>query len=582
MNFSDKTRDISFLLFALVIGALAGFGVLGFRAFVEGGQWLLWPAGSDFLEQVSKAPWWIKLLIPTLGGLAIGPVIAFWAPEIRGPGVPEVIEAVALREGAIHPRVTILKPLFSGIIIATGGSVGREGPVVHIGSAIGSSIAQFLNFTPERTRICLACGAAAGIAATFNAPIAGTLFAVEIILADVELSYLSHIVMAAVVATVISRQFLGDFPAFIITSFEFRHPAELLLYLLLGIAAGVLSVLLIRAVFATDTLFRRLPIPEYLQPALGGLLLGGVGLLCPNVFGVGYETINLTLGFKLTLVAVIFVLAAKFLATVLSLGSGMSGGIFAPSLFLGAMLGTALGIATNLLFPEIKLRPSDYALVGMGAVVSGTTLGAITAILTIFELTNTYRVIVPLMVSCIASLMTVKYLYGYSAYETKLLRRGVNIVRGHEVNLLRSLQVKDYMTRQVEILYDYTSLQEIIQKAEDSDYPYFVVLNRQGDLSGVLTLWDVRQTLGLTQELASLVIAQELKTSEVITVTPEDNFETALNLFEGKNISFMPVVNLSDRKKVIGILRREDLLTAYNQQVLKDRLLRFPLRKPRG
>lgn len=579
MELKDKTRDLLFLGVSLVIGILAGMGAIGFRAGVEVGQWLLWPAGGNFLEKVSQAPWWLKLLIPTLGGLAIGPVIAFWAPEVRGPGVPEVIEAVALQGGAIRTRVAVFRPLCSGLIIAAGGSVGREGPVVQIGSSIGSSLAQFFNFTPEKTRLCLACGAAAGIAATFNAPIAGTLFAVEIIIADMEVVYLSHIVIAAVVAAVISRQFLGDFPAFIITAFEFKHPAELLLYLLLGVAAGLLAVLLIRTVFATDTLFRHLPIPVYLQPALGGLLLGGVGILCPNVFGVGYESINLSLTETLTLALVLFILGAKFLATVLSLGSGMSGGVFAPSLFLGAMLGNGLGIMASLLFPGTTFYPSDYALVGMGAVVSGTTLGPITAILTIFELTNTYRIIVPLMVSCIASLVTVKYLYGYSIYETKLLRRGINIVRGHDVNLLRSLRVRDYMTKELEVVYDYTPLQEIIQKAEDSKYPYFVVLNAQEDLSGVLTLWDLRHVLGSERELASLVVAQELKTAEVITVTPDDNFETALNLFEGKNISFLPVVKQPERKKVVGILKREDLLTAYNQRVLKDRMLRFPLRQ---
>ncbi|MFP3867878.1 MAG: chloride channel protein [Desulfobacteraceae bacterium] len=582
MNLSEKTWNILFLFFAMLIGGLAGLGAIGFRAFVEFGQWLFWPQGVNFLERVINSPWWFKLLIPTLGGLAIGPVIAYWAPEIKGPGVPEVIEAVALQKGAIRPRVTILKPVFSGLIIATGGSVGREGPVVQIGSAIGSSLAQFFHFTPEKTRLCLACGAAAGIAATFNAPIAGTLFAVEIILTDVEVSYLSHIVLAAVVATVISRQFLGDFPAFMVTAFRFKHPAELLLYLVLGIGAGLLSVLLIKAIFGTDTLFQRLPVPDYLKPGIGGLLLGGVGLLCPYVFGVGYESINLTLNEKLTIMAVLLILGAKFLATVFSLGSGMSGGIFAPSLFLGSMLGTSLAVAADYLLPGVTLYPADYALVGMGALVSGTTLGPITAILTIFELTNTYRIIVPLMVSCIASLVTVRYLYGYSAYETKLLRKGVNIVRGHEVNLLRSLMVKDYMTKDLEILHDYTPLYEILRRAEESAYPYFVVLNAQGELSGVLTLWDLRQTLEWTLELSALVVAEELMTKEVVTLTPYDNFETAFNLFEGKNISFMPVVSPYDRKKVLGILRREDLLTAYNQRVLKYRLLQFPLRKKSG
>ncbi len=578
IRLSETTQDILALFFAILIGALAGFGALAFRGYIAAGQWLLWPAGRHFLDQVERAPWWLLLSLPALGGLAVGLVIAYLAQELRGPGVPEVIEAVALRDGYIAPRVALLKPLCTGTIIATGGSVGREGPVVQIGSAIGSTLAQLLSLSPERTRIFLACGAAAGIAATFNAPFAGVMFAVEIILADLQVAYLGHIALAGVTGAVLARYFMGDFPVFTIFSFTLKHTGELWFYALLGVAAGLVSVGFIHAVYGLDTLFRRLPIPEWVKPGLGGLGLGGLALAAPQVLGVGYDSVNLALTGNVVLSAALLFLLAKLAATALCLGSGMSGGIFAPSLFIGAMLGTALAAAGNLIFPGIGLEPSHFALVGMGAMVSGTTLAPITAIMTIFELTNTYAVIVPLMASCIGSLLTVKYLYGYSIYETKLLRRGVNLVRGHEVNILRTLKVRDTMIPRVEALHDSTPLLEILVHAERNPYPFFVVLNDQDELSGVLSLWDLRHVMQFTQELAYLVVAEELKTREVVTITPDDNLATARTLLEEHNFSYLPVVLPPDRKKVVGLLKLDDILNAYQQKLVKERLLRFPLR----
>ena len=577
IRLSDTTQDILALFFAILIGALAGLGALAFRGYIAVGQWFLWPSGRQFLDQVERSPWWLLLFLPAAGGLAVGLVIFYMARELRGPGVPEVMEAVALRDGYIAPRIVLLKPLCTGTIIATGGSVGREGPVVQIGSAIGSTLAQVFNLTPEKTRICLACGAAAGIAATFNAPFAGVMFAVEIILADLQVAYLGHIVLAAVTGAVLARHFMGDFPVFTIFSFTLKHPFELWFYLLLGVAAGLVSVAFIHAVFGLDTLFRKIPLPEWLKPALGGLGLGALGLLTPHVFGVGYDSVNLALTGKVVLTAALLFLLTKFVATSLCLGSGMSGGIFAPSLFIGAMLGTTVALASNLLFPGLKLEPAYFALVGMGAVVSGATLAPITAIVTIFELTNTYAILVPLMAACIGSLLTVKYLYGYSIYETKLLRRGVNLVRGHEVNILRTLKVRDTMIHRVEALHDATPLAEILVRAERNPYPFFVVLNDQEELSGVLSLWDLRHVMQFTQELSMLVVAQELKTEKVISVTPDDNLHTARTLFEEHNFAYLPVVLPPDRKKVVGLLKLDDILSAYHQKLVKERLLRVPL-----
>ena len=269
MNLSHPTKEFLFLLLAILIGALAGVGTLGFLALIAVGQWGLWPGAGHFMARVLASPWWLRILIPTLGGLAVGPVIAFYAPDARGPGVPEVIEAAALREGRILPSKAVLKAWVTGLTIATGGSVGREGPVVGLGAAIGSFMTRLFSFSSGKGRICLACGVAAGFAATFNTPISGALFTIEVILADMEIVYLGHIVIAAIVAVLISRQFLGDFPTFQVAPFIFHSNVELLVYLVLGVLAGLISIAFTWAVYSTDSLFRRIPLSS------GGLVSPG-------------------------------------------------------------------------------------------------------------------------------------------------------------------------------------------------------------------------------------------------------------------------------------------------------------------
>ncbi|MFA5111639.1 MAG: chloride channel protein, partial [Desulfobaccales bacterium] len=271
MRLRYQTKEILFLILAIGIGALAGVGTLGFLVLIKVGQWGLWPGQGEFMARVMAAPWWLKLLIPTLGGLAVGPLIAFRVPEARGPGVSEVIEAAALHEGRISPGMALLKAGCTALTIASGGSVGREGPVVGLGAAIGSAMTRLFRFSEGKGRICLACGVAAGFAATFNTPIAGALFTIEVILADMEVVYLGHIVIAAIVGVLISRQFFGDFPTFAVAPFVFHQNVELLVYLALGLLAGLIAIAFTVGIYATDSWFRRLVLPEWLKPALGGL-----------------------------------------------------------------------------------------------------------------------------------------------------------------------------------------------------------------------------------------------------------------------------------------------------------------------
>ncbi len=575
---SKQRTYISLLLFSVVIGVLAAFGALLFRSLIEMFHILFWGAGIGFMDLLIAADWWMKLLIPCACGTLAGFFIVYLVPEARGPGVPEVILSVTTRESTIRHRVTFFKALVTSLLIGAGASVGREGPIVQIGASVGSSAAQILGLRPELRRTCLAAGAAAGIAATFNAPIAGTLFAIEVILMDLDLSYISHIVIAAVVGSVVSRLFLGNFPAFQPPPFALVHHWELLIYLLLGIAGGMVAILFIRMISVTDSLFFRLPVPEWSKPGIGGLLLGLMALRMPYALGVGYESINAALNGTLLLEATFFLIIAKMAATSLCIGSGMSGGIFAPSLVLGATLGTALSLGLNRIIPGMDLMPAHYALAGMGAVVAGTTLAPITAILTIFELTYDEQVILPLMVTCIASIVVVRLFFGYSAYEMRLLKQGVSIVRGHDVGILRNLYARDFMDREFESLPAGAPLETIVERILTAPFPHFVVLDSEEKLAGVLSLEDVKNVLGRIDVLRHLVVTADLMTRDVVTLSERDNLETALARFEDHDISFLPVITPREPGKVIGILKKDELLRAYRERVLMDRILSMPVR----
>lgn len=559
------------LLLALAVGILAGLGALFFRWLIEFMSGILWQGGEkDFLLAFNAAPWQLKLTVPVMVGLALGPLLTKFAYETRGPGVPEVIEALNMRDGLIRHRITMAKSLATATFIAAGASVGREGPIVQIGASIGSSITQIFRMSHDNRRLAVACGAAAGIAATFHAPMAGTMFVVEILLYDLDVESLSSIVIAAVTGTVISKLFLADEVLFDIPFFSLSHPAELYLYLIMGIAAGVFSLLFMAIVFGTNRMFEKFNIPDWLTPAIGGSVLGGIGLFFPEVLGIGYDTVNGALHENMLSSSAAILLFAKLFATGICTGSGMSGGIFAPSLFLGAMLGTLFGAMAHLFWPDAMLSPSHFALVGMGAVVAGTTLAPVTAVLTIFELTYNYEVVLPLMTACIPSIVVVRLIHSYSIYETKLLTKGVHITKGHDVNRLRAMKVRDYICRDMETVRKYTPFEDFMPQVLTSTFPHFIVLDEKDRLAGVITLRDTRAIIADSATDKSDMTVGDIMQRDVVTVRENQNLEEAFNLFARRNFSFLPVVSESDPYHVLGCLKKDDLLTAYNQHVLHE------------
>ncbi len=552
---------------AILIGILGGYGALLFRYAIKATQFIFYQNTGDFLTFAHTLPFYLKIALPALGGLIVGPLVYFGAREAKGHGVPVVMEAVALRDGHIRPRVAFVTILASGITIGSGGSVGREGPIVQIGSSIGSTIGQLLKAPPLRQRTLVGCGAAAGLAATFNAPIAGALFAAEVILGEFGLATFSPVVLSSVTATTISRHYFGDFPAFIIPTYKLVSLWEFLFYPVLGVIVGLVSLLFILTVNKSEDLFDALKMPEYLKPALGGLMLGCMLIVWPNVFGVGYGSINLSLTNQLPFILLLSLVFVKILATSITVGSGGSGGIFAPSLFIGAMTGGFFGWAVHEYFPLITADSGAYALVAMGAVVAGTTHAPITAMIIIFELTSTYEIILPLMITCMLSTLITTSLKRDSIYTSKLARKGVEITQGWEQSVLRSLKVRDVASDHVVTVPEDMYLVDIVEMLKAENVSYLHMVGEDGRLSGIISFTDIRSALQ-EKGLEYLVIARDVATTNIISITPSDNIQDALYKMGRNGISHLPVVEEEDDRKIVGTLNKKDVMAVYNKAVI--------------
>jgi len=424
----------SLAVLAIVIGAGAGGGAIVFRWLITTFTRLL-SGHPDYsgLGHVPNphVPWlgpYFVLLAPVAAGLLYGPLVSRFAPEARGHGVPEVMYAVAERGGRIPPQVTVVKALASALCIGGGGSVGREGPIVQIGSAWGSSVGRLTGVPAHRLRILVACGAAGGIAATFNAPLAGPFFAMELILREFTVESFGAVVLSSVTATVIGRAAFGSAPFLTLPAFTLRSGWEYLIFAVLGVVIGAVGVGFTRLLYliedACDWAWRG---PEWLRPAVGGPALGALLLVLPQMYGVGYPVLANAIDGKYVLWMLLILMVGKMIATSLTIGIGGSGGVFAPSLFIGAMGGTAFGIVVHQLFPAVTAAPGMYGLIGMGAAFAGATRAAITGVIILFELTGEYTIILPLMLAIVLATGTSQLLSRETIYTLKLARRGVHL-----------------------------------------------------------------------------------------------------------------------------------------------------------
>jgi len=553
---------------AVICGLGGGYGAVALRWLIALIQRSFFGPGAHVLEIVEHISWPWRLAAPAVGGLLVGPLVYF-AREARGHGVPEVMESMIARGGVIRPRIVVVKAVASAISIGSGGSVGREGPIVQIGSALGSTIGQLLGVSTRQIRTLVGCGAAAGIAAAFNAPIAGALFAVEILLGDFGVPQFSPIVIASVVATVVSRHFLGDFPAFTVPHYQLAGPFELVPYMLVGLVAGLVAIAFISILYGAEDVFDRVRVPEIIKPAIGGLLVGAIGVWLPQVYGVGYDTINGALAGSIAPWLLALLIVAKLAATSITLASGGSGGVFAPSLFLGAMTGGFVGTFIHQWFPAWTGSSGAYALVTMGAVVGAATHAPITAIIIIFELTGDYRIIPPLMASCVISTLVATLLRRDSIYTLKLRARGLDPFKEDDPNVLADLYVRDIIDRSPEVIPASMPFIKVLELVVRTRHEELFVVDDDGGVLGIVALPEIRHILFELEALRHVAVAADLLEPVRWSLHEDDTLDVAMRLFSLADARELPVVSGGEARTLVGSIHLTDVIGARDKELLR-------------
>jgi CIC family chloride channel protein len=568
------TSETSALIFlAIVIGVGAGLGAVAFRWMIAACQTLFFDGATRFLGFLGP---YRVIPVPAVGGLLVGLMTYYLAREAKGHGVPEVMVAVAAQGGRIRPRVAVVKSLASAVCIGSGGSAGREGPIVQIGSALGSTLGQVLRLPDSRVRLLVACGAAGGISATFNAPIAGVLFALEVIQREFAAASFGFVVFSSVTAVAVSRVFLGSHPSFTVPPYELVSAWELLLYFGLGLLTAVAGLLFVKALYGFEDAFDRWRLREYLKPVAGGLLVGAMGVAFPQVFGVGYGPqplgahtgpVDLALVGRIGLAMAAALWLLKLLATSLTIGSGGSGGVFAPSLFIGAMLGGTFGQIVHRLWPAVTAGSGAYALVGMGAVFAGAARAPITSVLILFEMTGDYRIILPLMIAVVTSTLVVQRLTRDTIYTLKIRRRGIDLPERPLTDLLDTVTVEEVMTTGFQTVPASMGLAELTRLFVETGHHGFPVTDQDGKLIGVVTLTDVQRIAQSDDEPHTV---GDIATRSPVACYHDETVSEALARLGGRDVGRLPVVDRLDPSRLLGMLRREDIVAAY-ARLLGDR-----------
>lgn len=553
---------------ALVVGAGAGAGAIVFRYMIEGVTHLLTGhndysalghADNPFVPELGI---WFVVLAPIVGGLIYGPLVSRFAPEARGHGVPEVMYAVNRLSGRMRPQVPVVKSLASAICIGSGGSVGREGPIVQIGSALGSVLGQLVRVSETQLRLLVACGAAGGIAATFNAPIAGVFFSLELILRNFETRSFGLVVLSSITADAIGRAAFGSHPFLSLPPFTFTSPVELLLYAGLGVLAAGVGLIFVRVLYAGEDIADRLwRGPEWLRPGLGGVLLGLLLLGVPEMYGVGYPVLENAVAGHYIVIVLIGLLAAKVLATSLTMWIGGSGGVFAPSLFMGAMLGSAYGAVAHNLMPHLAAAAGAYGLVGMGAVFASAARAPITAVLIIFELTGNYKVILPLMFAIVVATALSNAVTRDTIYTLKLRRRGVDLDAPSKT-LMAQITVADAMGGLPNPVKSDQPLTDVLELFTQERVDALPVVDPDGTLLGVIAAIDIEE--GIT-ELPEGTTARAM-VHQVPELRTDHTLEDAIKALASTDQEGLPVLS-AQGEDVAGWLTHRRLLRAYHARL---------------
>jgi CIC family chloride channel protein len=544
------------LLGAIVVGLGAGFGAVGFR-------YLIFAEGDLAMGHIAPALHALGPLnvvpVLVLGGLITSFLVNAFAKEAKGHGVPEVMAAVALRGGKMRPRIIAVKSLASATCIGFGGSCGREGPIVQIGSTIGSALGQMFGAPAAIVRTLVACGAAGGISATFNAPIGGVFFAAEVILGKFEPRSFASIVVSSVVAAVIGRSFFGDHPSFTASEFYLVSPAELGLYALLGVIAAFWAAGFVKILYFLEDRFDGWSVPIWLKAGAGFALVGLIGVKYPQIFGVGYDSVDAVLSQHVPALHALALATLKPLATSLTLGAGGSGGVFAPSLFTGAMLGDAFGHIAHTVFPSWTASAAAYGLVAMSAVFAAAAEAPITSIMIVFEMSNDYRIILPLMISTVIATLIGRRLLGSTIYELKLIRQGIDWVRARNPGFFTRVRVGSVERSAPVVAACGESIRDVAARLGDTDELAIPLVDGKRYV-GLVTVAEIAANLAAHPDGRTPIEAIQRPPS--VTLSSDDTLEEAAIAMADPRTPLLPVVD-RESGMLTGIVTRRDVLNAY-------------------
>lgn len=553
-----RSTELQALLFwAGIIGFLGGISAIAFRHAIAGLQWMMTGHAGSFVAIASGLPWWERLIVPTAGGLTAGLVLQFGLKLTRHIPFNDYMEAIALGDGVVRSRPTLVKSCSSLFSIASGGSIGREGPMVQIASMLASLVGRFLTASPPRRRLLTACGAAAGIASAYNAPIAGALFVAEIVLGSIAMESFGPLVFASVVATLTVRTFYSAQPVFHVPTFNMVSGYELALFLGLGIVAGFLAPLMLRLLDLTKTAFAKWNGPTWLKLAVGGLAVGAVSIYTPQVWGNGYSVVSSILQTDWLWKTLVVVLLCKLIATAACFGSGAVGGVFTPTLFMGAAFGCLVGKLIHALFPVATAEPNAYALIGMGAFLAATTQAPLMAILMLFEMTLDYAIVLPLMIACVTAYYMARSISKRSVYSHALETDRQERRRFS----LTETKVRELLKPAPPVVKLNASFAEICQMFHSSQHNKLYVIGDAQRLLGVIPLEAIRPHIS-DPDLATLVIAQDLLDESFPVTTADSSMASAVELFSHRMCERLPVVNNLQRRTLLGTISKTDILLA--------------------
>ena len=553
------------LFWAGIIGFFGALVSVWFRDLIQWMHWLATGHTGSLVESFTQLAPWKRLLFPAAGGALAGVTLSFASRIKPGRSTTDYMEAIVLGDGQISSRLSLVKCASALFSIASGASIGREGPLVQLSAMIASLLGRLRKMPVVRLRLLVACGAAAGIASAYNAPIGGALFVSEIILGSLAMESFGPLVFSSVIATLTVRQLFGASPLYEISipAVRLNSTWEIVLYLLLGALAGAVAPLFLWSLRASEKLFKKLPIPGALRLAVGGLAVGALALFLPEVCGNGYSVINKLLHGQYVWYLLLLILVFKLAATAATFGSGAVGGVFTPTLFVGACMGYLFALAAAPLWPGTPLVPSAFTLVGMGALLAATTHAPLMAIMVLFEMTLDYQMILPLMLACVVSHYVCRGFDPKSIYAESLKRKGEGILD------LPSRRVADLMKAKPECVQESAPFMEIAESFLINQFVNLYVVDANQSFKGVISLHDIKSYLH-DQELANLVIARDLLRPRFPTITPEATLADALTAFAHHDADRLPVVAEPLERQLIGTISKSDLLLALAEQTKQE------------